>query len=847
MSYSFRATAVVTFALVAIAPLGAQNAPRAVAPTTLDPMRVTATRIAASEVGGAQSLDRFDRDQIVSTGAFSVGEFLESLPPPEEGTRQLVLVDGRPTFLDPATLPLGMIASIEISRDGSMPHLGAFTNGQVINITLKPNYTGHELGAKILGAFGGGGGQRTVRLSTSAARGSLRTVASLELQRTAALAAIDRGYARNQDHRARGGRDLRLGWGYPAVVQAANGGLAGFANNVALVRPGTGAGAMTGDFIAGDPTGGSGAINQRRFDTAPFRTLIAPAERASLNLQLTWRASERLELTLSGSHRSTRGERMGPPPVTPASAATRVPAAFNPFGQDVDVGLVHVEFGPTRQRSQSARTQFGLGATGKIGATWQWDASLGHRWNNGAQRTLDLDPRRFSAALASADASRRFDPFADATAVPVNAALYPEIAGIRLSENANSESELKWSARGPVAQVAGGAVTVRVDAELTREAQERISNRRAGEEPTRSAVVSREREASAVMTAPFFSAKNPRTGLRRLEAQLSALSSTASDGGRGSELETGLVWAPLKTLTFRLRRSWETDTPTNVVAAGTETLSGEALIDPRRGGEALTEVQAITRGDIDAAGERDQRASFGIILEPPVVPGLKLSANLRVRTRQRMFQDEFRAQDIVNNESALTGRVLRSSTTADDLARGWPGAIAAVDLTPGNTGEARRRDLDFSLEYRMPENALGKVRVKATAERNLESRFEALPGVAFVQESGGSYRHPKWTADVLIDWSRAGWNASARVRHTGALAPARGVDHGLGAYTVLDLNAGWRLRTAARPERRPQEWRVTMGIGNLFDAPPPWADTVSGYRGGSPLGRTYSVAFTTEL
>jgi outer membrane receptor protein involved in Fe transport len=155
--------------------------------------------------------------------------------------------------------------------------------------------------------------------------------------------------------------------------------------------------------------------------------------------------------------------------------------------------------------------------------------------------------------------------------------------------------------------------------------------------------------------------------------------------------------------------------------------------------------------------------------------------------------------------------------------------------------------MEFSLEYRMPENRFGMFRASASAEHSLGSRLEILPGVPFVQDRPGGFRRPKWSGDAQLAWSHGRGNASLRARHTGALAPASAADFGLAAYTVVDLNAGWRLRTAAKPERRAKEWRVMLGIGNLTAETPPWADTVNGYRGGSALGRTYSVAFSVEM
>ena len=816
--------------------------------TTLQAVNVTASRVAASDVEGPEAIERYDDAQIASTGAFSVQEFLASLPAAEEGTQQLVLIDGRPTFLDPATLPLGMIAGIDVSRDGSMPSIGAYSSGRIINIRLKPAYVGGEVGGKFSGTFAGGGSSFTTRLSSTSNRGKWRTLVSLELSRNAALSALDRDFSRDQDHRPRGGRDFRLGWGYPAVIQSVSGNLPGLGSRVALVAEQPDAGAPTSPlFLPGDPAVGTSAANQRRFDTARYLALVPPSERASLNFELSYALTERVRLAFSGSHSRTETRRPGAPPVTPVSANTLVPAALNPFGQDVRVGLLHVEFGATEQHTLSERTQFGLQAGGRWGKAWRWDSRLGHRRDGSRQTTPDLDPTLFAEALRQVDPSLRFNPFVDATLQPVNAHLYPALLGERRSSNLRQSSEIDLSVRGPLAQWRGGAVTLNADAEVEHAERERVSNRITGGPLTRSQVESIAQEISAGLNLPFVGTRNPLPGIRRLETQLSGQYMTATDGAGESDAEVGLVWSPSKAVLFRGRASVNVETPTREFAAGADRIVGESLIDPRRGGETLNDVQAVTRSLAPAESEESESTSFGVTLEPPKVKGLRVSTTYRDRRQHRLYQNRFAVQDVVNNELTLTGRVTRLPASTEDAAQGRPGVITTVDLTPGNTGEASQTGLDFSFEYRMPEKAFGTLRATVSAERQLQSRYEILPGVPFVQEGGSRFRRPKWSGDGTLAWSRRGGNASVRVRYSGPVAATGASRNAIEATTLVDLNAGYRFQSKPNPFTRKKDLRLTVGISNAFDEPPPWVDHVNGFRSGSPLGRTYSLALTLAL
>lgn len=816
---------------------------------TMAPFLITESRVASADVEGPQDISQYDAQHIESTGAFSVEEFIETLPSPEPGTTQLVLIDGRPTYLDPNSLPIGMIADIEVSNEGSMPQYGAFNNGRIINIRLKKDYARREVGAKFSGAFAGGGSARTARFAGGVNRQSLRVIYSLELAETRPLLASDRDFSRDQDLRNRGGRDLRLAWGDPPVIASLSGPLAGRpdGSTVALVPVGsTGQDLTPVDFLPPDPSIGDTALNQRRFNTSSYRWLVSPSQRTSLNLGFTYTWSERLQFSLNGSHTDSRGERLGAPPVTPASDLTRVPAAYNPFGQDISVGLVHVAYGPTFQNTRSKRDQIGLELNGKLGDEWQWEASAGHRRSRSEQSGDELDPVKFAAALQAGDPAGRFDPFIDQRLIGDAAALYSNLTSLRFGSNRSASTEAEMTARGPAFQLPGGPAQLRLGLEVQQSESERLSTRTLGEPPEFSGRKGLSQESSASLSLPFVSSRNPVRLMRRLEAQLSTELGRSDDGERERDVEGGLVWSPVKALLLRGRLQRSVETPSETTVAGSEILIGETLIDLRRGGETVTDVRVFTRENVVAEPEESDRYSFGATFEPPQVPGLRVSVSYRGRRERQIVQDDFDPQEIINNESALGTRVVRAEPTDQDLAAGRPGAIVAVDLTPGNTGEASRSDIQYEISYRPQEWASGQWRFSAEAGRALTANYEVLPGVPYVSDGGGGYHRPRWTFDGLASWSHGSWNASARARHTGAIAATEGARNGVDAYTTVDLNAGyrWRLRGS---EGRSRDLRVTAGVGNVFDAEPPFADTVSGYRGGSPLGRTYSASFKMEF
>jgi iron complex outermembrane receptor protein len=819
----------------------------------MDAVSVKGEKVSAIDREGPQQLDRYDPDQIFDSGAFSVNEFLEQLPPSNSGSEVLVLIDGQPAYIDPSSLPLGMIEGIDVSREGSMPEHGAYAEGQVINIRLKKNYRDAELGARIRGTFAGGGAQENVRLSGGASKGKVRAMFSFDYTQTHSLSAMQRSFSREQDHTARGGRDLRLDWGYPAVVESVSGPLNGLTDangnptSVALIPENqNGLNLMPADFLTAGSSGSANADGQRRFNTAPYRTLVAPGSRADGSVTINYALSPRLQFALTGSVSDSRSERIGAPPVTSASSKSRVPAAFNPFGQDVEVGLVHLEFGPTRQASQSTTRQFGLKVNGRFAATWSWNGGIAQVRRRNRQATTDLDQDKFSAALSASDPAFRFNPFGDARQTAVNASLYPALTVIRLRNETQRDSRLDLGASGQLMQLRGGAMSLSLRGNYSDRQQERVNFRSAsgGDSTTQ-----RKRESatlSASLTAPLIGQQNAKPLLRRLEANFSTRYSMRDDDGAGRDESAGLVWVPAKSLLLRARHSVSSTTSRQTILPDSEILVGETLIDPARADAAVSNVEVFNRDMVIVDPSKTERSSIGATFEPGFLSGFRFSATYDVRRRGNILHRDFEPQDIINNERAFPGRVIRSAPSAEDFALGRPGAISAIDITPGNLGAAETHDVSYSVDYRLSSKELGRFRFTASAQQFLKSTHEIAPGVPYVYEGSGDDNPPDWSFQGQAAWSRKAWNTSVRFRYTGALAASASNSFGVEAAKNVDLNIGYRFQSPLW-KKFGRGTRVLLRIENVFDEDPPFADTIVGYRGGSPLGRAFSVAVTVPL
>ena len=808
-------------------------------------LEVVATRERVSETDDPDAIELFDRESIDDSGAFSLDEFLETLPPARDGDEQLVLIDGEPTYLDPSTIPLEMVEGVDVSRDGSMPALGAYASGRVINIRLKKNYRGATFGVRFGGSLDGGAGRRSFTFSGGATHKKLRVTASLKHDIIDRLAATERTFSREQDHTAWGGRDLRLAWGSPATVRAVAGPLADLTNaagdpvNVALVPQGqNGLDLAASDFIAGDD-------GRRRFNTSEYLSIVAPSSRTGANVSLSYRIGPQLDLSLTGSFTERRSEKTDAPPATEPSEETVVPAALNPFGQDVEIGLVHVDFGPTRETTRSTNEQLELRLNGRVGETWKWNTSAGYRGSDSRQVATDLDRDAFSAALAASDPARRFNPFGDPAVEPINAHLYP---GMTLHRTRNDRAEalnLRFSTVGRLARGWAGPImtTLRADYGSRERVRDTIRSNDSVPDTIRQRRDSHQESVHA--TIPLVAADDTRMWLRRLETQLAFRNSGQSDGGGERNYNAGVVWSLNRSILFRTRYSSERETPGRTTAVEEETLVTTTLLDPLRPSAPATGIRVRSRDDVQAEPEMSDRFLLGARFEPTLLRGFRLSVDYTARRNRNLVQDDFDPQEIVNNELAFPGRVIRAEPSAEDAALGLPGPITEIDVTPGNAGETERRDLRFSLEYQIRSKTWGRVRFATFADRSLLARHEVRSGVAFVPEGDRRRNPPPWSFRSTLSWARAPWTASTNIRYTGEVAPTSPLDTGIDAATLVDLNATYQIRGPVWG-RFIRNVRVGLSIGNVFATPPSRADTLLGYRG-SPLGRTYSVMATLPL
>jgi len=357
------------------------------------------------------------------------------------------------------------------------------------------------------------------------------------------------------------------------------------------------------------------------------------------------------------------------------------------------------------------------------------------------------------------------------------------------------------------------------------------------------------------LSIPLVDKSHPLPFLRRFDVQLAARYEDQGDAGSTTVPKVGLAWVPVKSVLLRASYSEGYRAPSLSELQVANSTSTGSLLDPRRGGVNTTGI-VITRGsNPDIGPETSTTETYGIVYEPTFAKGLTLSVNYYRTTQEDLIQ-ELSAQVLVNNEALFADRITRAAPDNTDTALGQPGRLTNVNLIFENFGKVQNESLDFIADYRLPWLQLGTWRVGFNASHTLKSTRELRPGVVLVDDNGDTYSAPEWNFTTSVFWNKDAWSASAMGYYmSGFNTNAGGNPWTNNASIVTSLYPSmWRLDLNAGYEFKNGVWRghgkglrVRVGVGNVMDEEPPFADNMYGYNGSLHsqwvFGRSYELSF----
>lgn len=220
--------------------LAAQTAPKpeekkdTTEPAKLEKFEVTGSRIKRTDVEGPSPIHVITREDIDVTGKTSLTDLLRDIPEAssiginEGGTttavrgataldlrnlgpnNTLVIVNGRrvapnginsagTVFVDLNRYPTAMIDRIEVLKDGASAIYGADATAGVVNIILRHDFNGGEIGASYGNSFKSDTAEQSYSVIGGASSGKARATLAFTMSTRNALHSQDRAFSKNAD------------------------------------------------------------------------------------------------------------------------------------------------------------------------------------------------------------------------------------------------------------------------------------------------------------------------------------------------------------------------------------------------------------------------------------------------------------------------------------------------------------------------------------------------------------------------------------------------------------------------------------------------------------------------
>ena len=828
----------------------------------------------------------FNREAIERTGSRTLGDFFQMLPQNSGPTftenqndslapggaavalrglgpdATLVLVNGRrvapypfaqngiTAFVDLNSIPLAAIQQIDILRDGASAIYGTDAIAGVVNVRFLEKYDGSLL------TIGYG---NTTDTDTSEYRASLITGFTNESSGTElvlvadyfkreALFQVDRFFSRSIDQRRQGGSSF----------------LSSVSNPGTVFDPVTGNPLMVPANSDGTPEVSEFRPGRTRFDRAPFQPLVPETERFGFTTRAKVRLAPAIDLFAEFGYRNIFTEQMlAPAPIEGDVENIAVPAnnPFNPFGDDVIFRYRVTEAGPRIDEIESDIFRAVGGLQVHLPNHWELETAVLFSETDTEDTTFNnLSRAAVIAALADTNPATSFNVFGAGNNVNNPAT----INSFLVNTVRNGESRLYGAdakATGPLFSLPAGDLLTAFGMEYRHE----DLDDRFDPFATSGGVIdlnftsaSGDRDIVAGFAefyAPIVSNQMAIPGIHKLEAQFAVRAENYSDFGSTINPKIGLAWQPVPDWLL-VRASWSTGfRAPSLVQSSTGSLTfSQELRDTRRfevtglPEDESSALQILSGGNPDLDAEDSENFSAGLVLTPPVVPGLTLSVDffhIEIENSIASLDPQF----ILDNEGDFPGLVVRAPPSANDLILGIPGNVLLVNTSFQNLGFVQVEGIDAMVEYITPKTPIGTFTLRMDGAYIDSFEQQANEGEP-VRELVRTFARPQFRGRAQLGWGIGGFEAITTFNYIDSyldLPPDRTVDYS----TTVDVLLEYRFSKAERRvavdskadagkkmvESMAQTQRcswldgvaVRVGVRNIFDDPPSFANNVAGY------------------
>lgn len=810
---------------------------------TLESVQVTGSRIARTESEGASPVFKIDKATIEKTGALTIGDFLQEIPSIAGAAtnpavnngggdgaatvslrglgdqRTLILVNSRRIVTtDVNSIPMSMVQSIEVLKDGASAIYGSDAIGGVVNFILKKTFDGVEtnvgygvsaqgdgdrIGWNATAGFGGDRGNLIITANYNdqkEVRASARDYSffALSLGSTSSTGVVPGGSSRTP-----GGRYFING--NPALVTLYG------CTNVTLTPGATGA--NQGDFRCF--SFGRDAFNYQ----AVGNLQLTPSERTGLFVTGNYDITDNINAYVDVfTNRTRSASQIAPLPFDGLSDGVSLSqfSQYNPWGVQInDIRLRLSRLGNRRYEFTTTVDQINTGLKGAFGDTsWTWDATIGYGKLEQEQKNFGyVDYLALADALGPSQNGICYTNGTFTTAipgcVPVNfvGAFDPSTAAgqaqlvalgnisVDLS-NSRVQTQKSFQANfaGDLFAMGAGNVQAAFGVEYRKLALDvSIASAQIFDPVTLTCGVSQEicssdtsgsydvKEVYGEVRIPFTSKFSVEIGTRW---------SDFSSFGDTINSKIGFQFRPWEQLLLRGTYAEVFRAPTIANLFGGLAVTNPTFKDPCSGFTGVnpacvgttyvqsdSQTTAVLGGTSTLKPESGEVITLGLVYEPSWFDGFSTTVDFW-STKLEDTIGQLGTQNILN--ACFGSTIANPSPVCSLITRRPDGSIQVITDRDENVGIYDTSGVDIGFKYRF-DTPIGDFRLSLDSTYLKKFDVELQYNGAFVQDqqnagtflssaNGGLGNYSKWRALGNISWSKGIWDASWNMRYVDGFA-----------------------------------------------------------------------------
>ena len=299
-----------------------------------------------------------------------------------------------------------------------------------------------------------------------------------------------------------------------------------------------------------------------------------------------------------------------------------------------------------------------------------------------------------------------------------------------------------------------------------------------------------------------------------------------SDFGGTTNPKVSLRWQPTRTLLVRSSYGTGFLAPSlyKLFAPRFGGVTQTGTSDPVRcpvtgnmGVDCNTQFGVVFGGNANLKPEESEQTSLGIVLEP--IPGGTLSVDWFKINLKNAIVTGISPAAILGDLAQFGSLVTRAPP--DPAFPGLPGRITQIDQTFINLGALRIQGLDIEGRYRSPQQPWGRLSFSLAGTyylrydvQNTDLSYRGTVGTALGTVTTGVI--PRWKHYASLGWDHGPWSLTLaqtyQTRIPTRIPTSKAIRARSGSLSLWDLQGAY---TGFR------NWRLTLGVKNLFDRDPP--------------------------